>query len=64
MTELSASRTGAVLDIAFTPGKEQYFIVDAYHGGCRLAIDKQNRRVTGYTKNNCGGVPHTHTNVT
>ena len=62
VTELSASRTGAVLDIAFTPGKEQYFIVDAYHGGCRLAIDKQNRRVTGYTKNNCGGVPSNFAN--
>ena len=62
VTELSASRTGAVLDITFAPGEEQYFIVDAYHGGCRLAIDKQNCRVTGYTKNNCGGVPSNFAN--
>lgn len=27
-----------------------------------MAIDKQNRRVTGYTKNNCGGVPSNFAN--
>ena len=62
VTELSASRTGAIFDIAFASGKKQYLIVDAYHGGCHLDIDKRNCRITGYTKNNRGGVPSNFAN--
>ncbi len=61
-TELSATSRGAVFEVAFPEEKEQYIVLDAYDGGSSLTIDRQNRRVTGYAKNNHGGVPDNFAN--
>ncbi|MEG1999105.1 MAG: GH92 family glycosyl hydrolase, partial [Bacteroidales bacterium] len=46
----------AVMDVTYPSDQEQYLIIDAMNGGCRLDIDQINRRITGYVKNNHGGV--------
>ncbi len=61
-TELSATSRGAVFEVAFPEGKEQYIVLDAYDGGSSIAIDRENRRLTGYAKNNHGGVPDNFAN--
>lgn len=56
-TELSATSRGAVFTIKYAPNKKQYIVLDAYSGGSGVTIDEKNHRITGYAKNNNGGVP-------
>lgn len=56
-TQLSATDRGAVFTVNFAPGQDKYIVIDAYDGGSMLSIDRENRRITGYARNNHGGVP-------
>lgn len=59
---LSATRTGMIMEVSYPTTREQYFIIDAMRGGSRIEIDQINRRITGYVKNNHGGVPDNFAN--
>ena len=61
-TALTATRTGMIMEVAYPSAAGQYFVIDAMRGGCRIEIDQINRRVTGYVKNNHGGVPDNFAN--
>lgn len=61
-TEFSATSRGAIFEISFPEGGEQYIIIDGYDGGSALSIDKENLRVTGFAGNNHGGVPDNFAN--
>lgn len=56
-TELTATSRGSIFSIRFAPGQKKYVVVDAYDGGSAISISKDRRRITGYVKNNSGGVP-------
>lgn len=56
-TELTATARGSIFNIRFAPGQKKYVVVDAYDGGSGITISKDRRRITGYVKNNSGGVP-------
>lgn len=60
--ELSATRTGMIMEVSYPTVEGQYLIIDAMRGGCRIEIDQINRRITGYVKNNHGGVPDNFAN--
>lgn len=61
-TSLTATRTGMIMEVSYPSVRGQYFVIDAMRGGSRLEIDQINRRVTGYVKNNHGGVPDNFAN--
>lgn len=54
---MAPTRTSAVMEVEYPTLQNQYFVIDAQHGGCKIEIDQMRRRVTGYVKNNNGGVP-------
>lgn len=56
-TAMTSSSRGAVFEISYPASGEQYLVIDAFAGGSGITIDKENSRVTGYAKNNHGGVP-------
>lgn len=56
-TEVTATSRGAIFRIRFAPNQKRYLVVDAYDGGSAVTISKDRRRITGYVKNNSGGVP-------
>lgn len=56
-TAITSSSRGAVFEISYPASGEQYLVIDAFEGGSGITIDKENSRVTGYAKNNHGGVP-------
>lgn len=57
LAEFSATSRGAVFEVTFPENTSQYIVIDAYNGGSSLAIDKENKCVTGVARNNNGGVP-------
>lgn len=60
--EIAPTRTGSVMDVTYPSLDGQYLVIDAMNGGCRIDIDQMNRRITGYVKNNHGGVPDNFAN--
>lgn len=56
-TAITSTSRSAIFSIKYAPNKKQYLVLDAYNGGSAVKIDVKNRRITGYTKNNSGGVP-------
>lgn len=61
-TELTATSRGAIFNVKFARGQKKYVVVDAYDGGSAVTISKDRRRITGYVKNNSGGVPENFAN--
>lgn len=61
-TELSATSRGAIFEVGYPEGATQCIVIDAYDGGSAIYIDQAQRRVTGYAKNNHGGVPDNFAN--
>lgn len=61
-TEITPSSRGAIFRISFAPGKKRYLVVDAYNGESSLSISKDGKRITGFVKNNHGGVPDNFAN--
>lgn len=56
-TRMTAASRGAMFEIAYPQGESQFLVIDAYRGGSAIQVDVENRRITGYAKNNHGGVP-------
>jgi predicted alpha-1,2-mannosidase len=61
-TEIAPTERAASLRIIFPKKQEQYILIDGYDGGSSLSIDPSGRRITGYVKNNSGGVPSNFAN--
>jgi predicted alpha-1,2-mannosidase len=55
--ELSPTERGAVMRISFDERKEARVVVAPFSGSASMTIDPVNRRLTGYTRSNSGGVP-------
>lgn len=56
-TEIAPADRAATLRITFPENQEQYMLIDGYDGGSSLTIDPSGRTISGYVKNNSGGVP-------
>jgi len=56
-TEITPTERAAMLRIKYPDSGVKYLIIDAYHQGSMLRLDPTGRRLTGYAKNNNGGVP-------
>lgn len=61
-TRMTATSRGSIFEIDYADQLPQYLVIDAYDGGSKLSIDRKNRRITGYAKNNHGGVPSNFAN--
>ena len=61
-TEITPTERAASLRITFPENGEQYIVIDGYDGGSSLTIDTAGRKITGYVRNNSGGVPSNFAN--
>lgn len=55
--EVSPTERAAQFNFIFPETTDAYVVVDAFFKGSQVKIDKQARTVTGYCRNNSGGVP-------
>ena len=55
--ELVPTERSACLRFSYPDTDEANLVVDAFDGGSKVNVDVQNRRITGYTVKNNGGVP-------
>lgn len=60
--QITSTDRGAVFKVAYPHKDKKYLIVDAYDGGSMLELAESNKKVTGYVKNNNGGVPDNFAN--
>lgn len=61
-TELTATERAAMFRFTFPKAELSTVIIDAFDDGSSIAIDAANRRITGYTTKNVGGVPENFKN--
>lgn len=57
VTELTPTERAAMFRFTFPESEHSYVVVDAFDKGSYVKIDAANRRITGYTTRNSGGVP-------
>jgi predicted alpha-1,2-mannosidase len=55
--EISPTERGAHFQITYPESNQSYLLVDGFFKGSMVEIDTENQKVTGYCKNNSGGVP-------
>ncbi|RSV17029.1 glycoside hydrolase family 92 protein [Sphingomonas sp. ABOLF] len=55
--ELTPTERAAQFRFTFPKADDAHIILDAYNGGSMVQIDPVKRRITGYVRNNHGGVP-------
>jgi predicted alpha-1,2-mannosidase len=55
--EISPTERGAHFQITYPESNQSYLLVDGFFKGSMVEIDAENQKVTGYCKNNSGGVP-------
>ncbi len=55
--ELTPTERAALFRITFPAGEKSFVVIDAFDKGSEVRIDVENRRVTGYSTKNSGGVP-------
>lgn len=55
--EMTPTERAAIFRFTFPERDNSYVIIDAYDSGSAVKIDTVNRRVSGYTTKNSGGVP-------
>jgi predicted alpha-1,2-mannosidase len=55
--EISPTERGAHFQITYPESNQSYLLVDGFFKGSMVEIDVENQKVTGYCKNNSGGVP-------
>lgn len=60
--ETSPTERAALFSFTFPKSDESNIIIDAFDNGSAVYVDKENRRVTGYTTKNSGGVPENFKN--
>lgn len=56
-TEITPAERSASLQITFPSNGDQIVLIDGYNGGSGFTIDPSRRKITGFVKNNSGGVP-------
>lgn len=61
LAELTPTSRAAALQITYPQGNS-YMVVDAFDSGSEIVIDTLNRRITGISRRNSGGVPHNFAN--
>ena len=57
MTELTPTERAAMFRFTFPENEHSYVVVDAFDKASSVKIDVANRRITGYSTRNSGGVP-------
>jgi len=60
--EISPTERGAHFRITYPESDEAYLLVDGFFRGSMVEIDQQGKKVTGYCRNNSGGVPYNFKN--
>ncbi|MDR7131086.1 putative alpha-1,2-mannosidase [Algoriphagus sp. 4150] len=55
--ELTPTERAALFRITYPAGEEASLILDAFDNGSEVTIDPENKRITGYSTKNSGGVP-------
>ncbi|WHO39866.1 GH92 family glycosyl hydrolase [Sphingobium sp. AP49] len=55
--EVAPTNRAAQFRFTFPQSDQAHILLDAYAGGSMVTIDAANRRITGYVRNNKGGVP-------
>ncbi|MBI9018863.1 MAG: GH92 family glycosyl hydrolase [Phycisphaerae bacterium] len=56
-TEITATERAAQFRFKFPESDSSYILLDAFNKGSQVKIDKEKRTITGYCRNNSGGVP-------
>ena len=62
VTEITPTDRAAIMRFTFPETDDAYIVVDAFDNGSSVTIDPANRRITGYTTKNNGGVPENFKN--
>ena len=57
VAEITPTERAAVLRFTFPENDSSYILLDAFNGGSSVTIDRGKRTITGYCRNNHGGVP-------
>ncbi len=57
VTELTSTERAAMFRFTFPENEHSYVVVDAFDKASSVKIDVANRRITGYSTRNSGGVP-------
>ena len=57
VTEISPTERAAIIQFTFPKTDEAYIVIDAFDKGSSVTIHPEEKRVTGYTTKNSGGVP-------
>ncbi|MEK6480228.1 GH92 family glycosyl hydrolase [Catalinimonas sp. 4WD22] len=57
MVEVTPTERAAVFRFTFPESDTSYILLDAFNKGSKVNIDKAGRKITGYCRNNSGGVP-------
>ena len=57
VTELTPTERAAMFRFTFPESEHSYVVVDAFDKASSVKIDVANRRITGYSTRNSGGVP-------
>lgn len=57
VTELTPTERAAMFRFTFPENDHSYVVVDAFDKASSVKIDVENRRITGYSTRNSGGVP-------
>ncbi|MBN1821274.1 MAG: GH92 family glycosyl hydrolase [Prolixibacteraceae bacterium] len=55
--EVTPTERAAIFRFTFPETDSAYILLDAFFRGSEVKIDSQNKRITGYARNNSGGVP-------
>lgn len=62
VTELTPTERAAMFRFTFPENEHSYVVVDAFDKASSVKIDVANRRITGYSTRNSGGVPYNFRN--
>ena len=54
---MTPTERAAMFRFTFPENKQSYIVVDAFDKGSYVKIDKENRRIIGYSTRNSGGIP-------
>ena len=54
---MTPTERAAMFRFTFPENKQSYIVIDAFDKGSYVKIDKENRRIVGYSTRNSGGVP-------
>lgn len=62
VTELTPTDRAAMFRFTFPEAESSYIVVDAFDGGSYIEVDKEHKRIIGYTTKNSGGVSASYRN--